>query len=209
MKLELFDAGRESLRTLEPADPARVRLRRAPVPPDGSLAQERAEGLVRLLRATLERAGYAVEERAADEDVLVGPSAPARAGTLWLKPGPGGESPLARTLARGFAPEDARFWALRLHYRAPIPSSGLEAQLEEARGERLRLEQAERSLARAPGAANEAALAGYLRRLRQALARDLDSGQALQCLWDALRPGALSAATQREALRQARCWLGL
>jgi len=205
--LTLFDARTGRLRPLVPADPARVRVDAREEAAPGSVAQARARRLEELLSSALPAWGLAVERRAADADVVVASAAPPGP-ALWLKPGAGGAGPLAEALGRGFSGEDARFWALRLHYRAETPAGW--ASWEAAREERSRLEQAERALASraSADAPNEAALSGYLRRLRQSLGRDLDAGAALDCLWDALRPGALSPPTAQAALRQARAWLG-
>jgi len=44
--------------------------------------------------------------------------------------------------------------------------------------------------------------AGYLHRFRAALSKDLDLPEALACVWDALRPGALSPGSRAALLRE-------
>jgi hypothetical protein len=57
--------------------------------------------------------------------------------------------------------------------------------------------------------ANSKGLSGYKKRFRDALAEDADFPAALCSLWDGLRPGALSPASQLGLLREAEPVLGL
>ena len=56
---------------------------------------------------------------------------------------------------------------------------------------------------------SERALAGYRAKFAGALADDFDAPRALDTLWAALRPGALSPGTRRAALALADEALGL
>ena len=191
-----YDAAQGVMRLLRTADPSCLRLSLGRV--DGP----RGARLKTLAQAALGALGWRVVVDG-PADVHVGADRP-KPGVFWLAPA--SEAPLTG----GIAEADAAQWALRLRYRA-ASGAPLVEDLSAARDERLSLETAARTLKirAAAGAPNEAALTGYVRRLRAALADDLDSPAALQALWDALRPGALSPATQWAALRQADAWLAL
>src|SRR5439155_2246074 len=111
---------------------------------------------------------------------------------IWLKPAAigGAGAPLMQDWRdRGFEDADARLLCLKTHYRRILVFSW--EALEAARAERAELLAAARRLAAARVAPNPTGLAGYKKRFRDALARDLDGPEALATLWDALRPGAL------------------
>jgi hypothetical protein len=130
-----------------------------------------------------------------------------------LDGGPG--SPLTLELGKTRGPKDLaatpalRWLFLNTHYRAPleITPESLEAAGLELAHLADRANQME--AARVSGAANPSALAGYKARLREALSQDLGIPQGLRCVWDALRPGALSGPTQKEILREADRLFGL
>jgi hypothetical protein len=135
-------------------------------------------------------------------EIAVGGGDPGPA-VAWLKAEPlSGSLPDAAALsARGFASEDLRFFMLGAHYRRPLAFDW--DALASARAERSRLSAAAREHAEVTSEPSARALAGYLLRFREALARDLDVPEARACLWDALRPGALSPGSRAALLRQA------
>jgi len=141
-------------------------------------------------------------------EIVVGGADPG-AGAAWLKPEPlSGAVPGAAALsARGFGPDDLRFFCLGSQYRRPLAFDwgGLGA----ARAERERLLAAAREHASVAQEPSARALAGYLHRFREALSRDLDVPEARACVWDGLRPGALSPGSRAALLRQALPALGL
>lgn len=122
----------------------------------------------------------------------------------------GGEGPGPRLLVLPASPppgadgEDWAFLALKTPHARPLPDA-----LAAAREERARLLGFARALAGESSAPSPRALAGYLHRFRDALAKDLDSAAALTCLWDGLRPGALSPGSRAAFLREAFSALGL
>lgn len=172
---------------------------------EGTLRRLRVETHARAWRAALDGFGIGEGEGPA---LHLGARRPP-AGTLWLALGAGPDGGLDEARRRGFEAADAAFWFLRAGYRADLALDW--DALAAARDERLRLESSERLLAERGGAVapNAAGLAGYRQRLRKALADDCDTAAALDRLWDALRPGALSPASQLAAAREARVWLGL
>ena len=110
--------------------------------------------------------------------------------------------------SRGFSLDDVRFYCLARHYRKPLAVDA--AELESRRDELRRLRELGRRLASLSASApNASGLAGYKKRFRDALARDLDLPEALASLWDALRPGALSPGSQLGMLREADPVFGL
>ncbi len=109
--------------------------------------------------------------------------------------------------ARGFSPADFHYFCLKTHPRAPLAFSweGLSAahaDLEALRG-------SARSLSGVTLEPSSRGVTGYLHRFREALSRDLDLPEALSCVWDGLRPGALSPGSKAALLRAALPALGL
>ncbi|MBI3565798.1 MAG: hypothetical protein HY079_11420 [Elusimicrobia bacterium] len=129
-------------------------------------------------------------------------------GAAWLQVGdaPGWPDDAALR-ARGFSPEDLRYLALKTHYRKPLAVSW--DALAAARRERGDLAAAARALAGVSLEPSSRGRAGYLHRFREALSRDLDLPDALDCVWDALRPGALSPGSRAALLRETLPALGL
>lgn len=125
-------------------------------------------------------------------DLAVGGSAP-RDAAAWLKVAP----------ETGSAPPSPGldFLRVRTHYAVPLSLSP--ASIAAAEQERGRLLAHLSALEEAPGAASPRAIAGYGGRIREALARDLDAPRALQALWDALKPGALSPGSRAALLKEA------
>lgn len=171
-------------------------------------------------------AGDGLRERAVAEslgDVLV---------FLGLRPGPGREilvggedsepgafrlavAPLtgaedlsqAALAAHGFSWTDFRFLCAQTHYRRALAFAW--ETLAAARAEREHLQAEARALSALTLEPSARALTGYLHRFRECAARDLDLPQALACVWDGLRPGALSPGSRAALLRRALPALGL
>jgi hypothetical protein len=147
-------------------------------------------------------------EPVAGTEIRVGGEAPAPE-AVWLAAPPlAGTAPAPVELAsRGFSADDVRFLCLRTHYRRPLAFSW--EALAAARDERRALAEAARSLAGTSQEPSPRARAAYLLRFRDSLSRDLDLPGALDCVWDALRPGALSPGSRAALLREALPALGL
>ncbi len=130
-------------------------------------------------------------------------------GAAWLTAAAlDGEAPdEAAMAARGFAPEHFRFLCLKTHYRRPLAFSW--AALAAARAELSELRASAAALARVDLDPSARGRAGYLHRFREALSKDLDVPAAVDCVWDALRPGALSPGSRAALLREAFPALGL
>lgn len=132
-------------------------------------------------------------------EIRVGGEAPGAA-AAWLRLEGDVEGVSAPALdARGFSPEDFRYLCLKTHYRRRMDFSW--EALGAARAERARLLDAARGLSGVTQEPSARALSGYLQRVREALSRDLDLPEALACVWDALRPGALSPGSRAALLR--------
>ncbi len=113
----------------------------------------------------------------------------------------------AALAARGFSPDDFHYLCLRTHYRTPL-SFSWEA-LAAARADLAELRGLERGLADVSLEPSSRGRAGYLHRFREALSKDLGLPDALACVWDGLRPGALSPGSRAALLREALPALGL
>lgn len=143
--------------------------------------------------------GLALEpRRAGPVGLYIGEKDPG-AGTAWLRVGP-------ETGAGGDA-EALSFLRLKTRYSAPLRVDA--ASLAAAGAERARLLAAASGLEGAPSAASSRGLTGYLHRFREALSRDFDAPEALACVWDGLRPGALSPGSRSALLREALPVLGI
>ena len=99
------------------------------------------------------------------------------------------------------------YLCLKTPRRSPL-NAGPEA-LAAAREELRRLRDSERSLAGVSLEPSSRGVTGYLHRFRQALSADFDFPEALSCVWDGLRPGALSPGSKAALLRAALPALGL
>jgi hypothetical protein len=130
-------------------------------------------------------------------------------GAAWLTAAAlDGEAPDGAALAaRGFAPEHFRFLCAKTHYRKPLAFSW--EALAAARRELDELRAAARALSGVELDPSARGRAGYLHRFREALSRDLDLSGAVECVWDGLRPGALSPGSRAALLREAFPALGL
>lgn len=109
--------------------------------------------------------------------------------------------------SRGFSPEDFHYFCLKTHPCKPLLFSweGLAA----ARAELGDLRASARSLAGVTLEPSSRGVTGYQHRFREALSRDFDFPEALSCVWDGLRPGALSPGSKAAFLRAALPALGL
>lgn len=150
--------------------------------------------------AALERAasflGLMPRRVEAGEDLVVGGPRPASG--AWLEVGP----------QTGDSGDPAALDMLRLTIHPRRPLAATRESLAAAAAERARLLTAVESLRGAPGGASPRAVSGYLQRFREALRRDLDLPEALACVRDALRPGALSPASRAAVLAEAFPVLG-
>lgn len=197
MGAAFFDPRAGERREFRPAAPPDVGFRAAAAGPrERAVAEALSDALVFL----------GLRPRPGGE-IVVGAEDPGP-GAAWLRVAPLTGAPDAAGLAaRGFAPADFRFFCARTHYRAPLAFTweGLAA----ARDERARLAAAARGLAGVTLEPSPRALAGYRHRFQQALARDLDLPEAVACVWDGLRPGALSPGSRAAFLRLTLPALGL
>ncbi|MDO8757110.1 MAG: hypothetical protein Q7J64_03785 [Elusimicrobiota bacterium] len=120
----------------------------------------------------------------------------------------GAASPEAADFAaRGFSPEDFHYYCLKTHLRAPLAFSW--EGLDSARADLEALRGAAQSLSGVTLEGSSRGVTGYLHRFREALSRDFDFPEALSCVWDGLRPGALSPGSKAAFLRAALPALGL
>lgn len=191
MRARFFDAASGSVRELRPTHPPTLRLSARGASGPRALSLD-------ALRRALAFLGFELSDDAPAE-LAWGPDKPAVG--LWLKPGPCGPASAA------IKPEILRVAVLRTRYRLPFALDAEGLARAEHEWSALRAEAAR--LARASGAPSPSGLAGYMKRLRDALGDDFDSGAALDAVFDALRPGALSPASQREALKAGDAALGL
>jgi cysteinyl-tRNA synthetase len=127
----------------------------------------------------------------------------------WLKPAPlEGEAPAEAALAdRGFSPEHFRFLCLKTHYRRPLAFSW--EALAAARAEYSELRTFAQALSEVALDPSPHGRVGYLHRFREALSKDLDLPAAVGCVWDGLRPGALSPGSRAALVRETFPALGL
>lgn len=109
--------------------------------------------------------------------------------------------------ARGFSYDDFHYLCLKTHPRKPLAFSweGLEA----ARRELADLRGFSRALAGVTLEPSSRGVTGYQHRFREILSRDFDFPEALSCVWDGLRPGALSPGSRAAYLRATLPALGL
>jgi hypothetical protein len=140
-------------------------------------------------------------------EIRVGGAAPAAA-AAWLVVAPAPDLPDADALrVRGFTASDLRLLCARTHYRKPLAFSW--DALAASRRELGDLREAARALAGVSLEPSARGRAGYLHRFREALSRDLDFADALDCVWDSLRPGALSPGSRAALLRETLPVLGV
>jgi hypothetical protein len=186
MSLRLLAAD-GTLAAWAPASPPRVVLV-VEAPEEGPLAAARARCVGAAARGALTFLGFEpVEDPAgkADLRVVVGPTS--------------GEGAVSS--------EEFHYLCLKTHPRRPLSLSreGLSA----ARAELGGLRASARALSGVTLEASSRGVTGYLHRFREALSRDLDFPEALSCVWDGLRPGALSPGSKAALIRAALPALGL
>lgn len=197
MRVTFFDPRAGELRELRPAAPPAVGVE---LGAEGARERATHAGLVDALTYL----GFAPGPGA---EVRVGGADPG-AERPWLVPGPAPDLPGGAALRdRGFTPADQRYLCLKTHYRKPLAFSW--DALAAARRELADLRGSARSLAEVSLEPSPRARAAYLHRFRESLARDLDLPDALNCVWDALRPGALSPGSKAALLRETLPALGL
>ncbi len=109
--------------------------------------------------------------------------------------------------SQGFSLEDFHYFCLKTHSRKTLLFSweGLGA----ARAECGDLRAWARSLSGVTLEPSARGVIGYQHRFREVLARDFDFPGALSCVWDGLRPGALSPGSKAAFLRAVLPALGL
>ncbi len=199
MTLAFFDPRTGALREFKPASPPAVGVEAA-----GTSTREQAAASA--LGDALRFVGL---DPLPGGEIRVGGRDPGPA-AVWLAVAglAGGAEPSAAALAsRGFLPADFRYLCLKTSYRRPLAFSW--EVLADARAERARLAAAARALAGVTQEPSPRARAAYLLRFRDCLTRDLDLPGALDCVWDGLRPGALSPGSRAALLREALPALGL
>lgn len=109
--------------------------------------------------------------------------------------------------ARGFSDEDFHYFCLKTHPRRGLQFSW--EGLSTARTELGALRASIRALSGVSLEPSSRGVTGYLHRFREALSCDFDFPEALSCVWDGLRPGALSPGSKAAFLRAAGPALGL
>jgi hypothetical protein len=160
----------------------------------GPLTAARAAAAAAAVRGTLAFLGY--------EAV----AAPVKSAELRLLVAPASVE-AADFSSQGFSAEDFHYFCLKTHPRKPLAFSweGLSA----ARGELADLRHSARALAGVTLEPSSRGVTGYLHRFREALSRDFDFPDALSCVWDGLRPGALSPGSKAALLRATLPALGI
>jgi len=106
---------------------------------------------------------------------------------------------------RGFSPLSLRYWLLTAHYRSPANFTWEALEGAHTARERL-LKFFFVDLAGAEGGAPDP---GFMREFTAALARDLDTPQAIARVWDLVRSETISKSAQRASLLEADKLLGL
>jgi len=142
-------------------------------------------------------------------------SAAARGALAFLgyEPSEGGGSPdlavaLGPSTGEAFPySEELHYLCLKTHPRKPLVVT--REALAAAREELLALKASARALSGVTLEPSSRGVTGYLHRFREALSRDLDFPEALSCVWDGLRPGALSPGSKAALLRAALPALGI
>ncbi len=160
----------------------------------GALTAARARAVAAAARGALIFLGYEPVEataQSADLRVRVASSSPEAAD--WP--------------SRGFAADDFHYFCLKTHPGKPLNFTwdGLSA----AHGELSALRASADSLSGVTLEPSSRGVTGYQHRFREVLSRDFDFPEALACVWDGLRPGALSPGSKAAFLRAAMPALGL
>ncbi len=179
-----------------PADPLKVSLG-VRTPKAGPATRARSAAVVAAARGALAFLGYGVlVEKNGGRDLMMTVAASSS------------EECDAKTLAaRGYSAADFHYLCLKTHFRKPLAFTW--DALAAARGELGNLRSSEASLSGVTLEPSSRGLTGYSHRFREALSRDLDFPEALSCIWDGLKPGALSPGSKAAYLRAALPALGL
>ncbi len=185
-----------SSREFRPAAPPRATWRLEAGPP-GPRA-ERAACVADALSGALALSGWEPSRVEGEADLVVAVES-GRGARLLIGPVEGEVSGLSRV--------EFRLLCLREKPGATLLASP--SRLEDARRERRTLASAAAALSGVSSEPSSRGYAGYLLRFRGALEKDLDLPEALTCVWDALRPGALSPGSRAAFLRAALPALGL
>lgn len=204
MALSFFDPKSGGLREFKPKAAPAVGTRGGTAAATDPTALRERELLSRLNDALL-FLGFAP---AHGGEILIGGGGDPGPGAVRLSVAPAaGDADWSALAARGFAPEDFSYLCLKTHYRKPMSFSW--GDLQAARSERAQLLAAAKSFGDAGLEPSSRGRAGYLHRFREALSRDLDLPEALNCVWDGLKPGALSPGSKGALLAEALPALGL
>jgi hypothetical protein len=190
LKLRAVDG---SLAAWAPAAPPKVLLF-VEAKPAGPLTAARAAAAAAAVRGTLAFLGFDSVD------------APAKTADLRLLIAPASVE-AADFASQGFSLADFHYYCLKTHPREPLLFSW--DGLAGARGELTDLRASSRSLAGVSLEPSSRGVTGYLHRFRETLSRDFDFPQALSCVWDGLRPGALSPGSKAAFLRATLPALGL
>ena len=220
MSLRFFNALTSRLEPFAPAVPPHIDfLWKGDRAREGELGAQRAAALVGTLMDALVHLGYsvnqAIEGGAEPLELYFGAEPPPEGTRVWLRPGAplvsfeGPEVTRGELERRGFGAPELRLLTLGARYREPLRFTW--EALEAAREELSRVRTLARGLEASHGssAPSLAGLAGYKKRLRDALADDLDFPKAWASVRAGLRPGALSPGSQLGVLREAELVLGL
>lgn len=191
LKLRAVDG---SLAAWAPPDPRRVLLR-VEAADRGPASEARARAVAAAARGALAFLGF----EAAD-------AAPGGAADMSL---PAAAAPVeaADFEARGFSRQDFHYFCLKTHFRKPLPFTW--DGLAQARRELADLKASAAALAGVTLEPSSRGVTGYQHRFREVLSRDFDFPEALACVWDGLRPGALSPGSKAALVRAALPALGL
>jgi len=186
-----------SLAAWAPASPPRVRLLAEP-------RGARTRAVAGAARGALAFLGFEPADASAAPADLSVSSVPGPGPRLIVGPSSDEEPPFA---TRGFTDEDFHYLCLKTHPRKALAFSW--EALGAARSELEALRASARALAGVTLEPSSRGLTGYQHRFREALSRDFDFPEALSCVWDGLRPGALSPGSKAAFLRAALPALGL
>lgn len=187
-----------------PADPLKVSIgvrttKTAPTTFARTVATGHAAGgALKFLGYSLLLSKSAIDRRKGKFDLIVS-DAPGSGIHLLVAPSTAEDCDGKTLPARGFTEWDFQYMCLKTHFRKPLAFSW--EALSAARGELADLRSFSAALAGVSLEPSSRGVTGYLHRFREALQRDFDFPEALSCVWDGLRPGALSPGSRAAFLR--------